>query len=119
MKLCNIGVRALIKRNNKVLLVQRSENSAKSGYWELPGGKTDCQKPTIAIRREIKEETGLNTLKFKPRKSLKDGKYTVIYFDVKASGKVKLQESEAQGYGWFTNKEAKKLNLVSHTRRII
>jgi len=116
---CNVGVRAIIKRNNKLLLVQRSKNSPKSGYWELPGGKTDCQKPIKAIRREIKEETGLKASNLREKKTLKDGKYIVKYFNAKVSGKVKIQESEVQEYGWFTKKEAKKLNLVSHTRRII
>jgi 8-oxo-dGTP pyrophosphatase MutT (NUDIX family) len=117
-KLCFTSVRAIIKRGDKILLAQRSNKTKNGGYWEFPGGKVECRDPKKAVKREVKEEIGLN---FKPKlvKESKVGKYFVRYYNGKASGKIKMQKSEIQGIGWFTKNQARKLNLVKHTRRLI
>lgn len=55
-----LTVRAIIKRDNKVLLLRRAGgNPLYSGLYELPGGKVDFgEDPRAAIQREIQEETG-------------------------------------------------------------
>lgn len=54
-----IGV---IEKEGKYLLVRRSEKNSSSGKWVFPGGKIqEDEKPKKAVKREIKEETGLNT----------------------------------------------------------
>lgn len=57
-----ISVRAVIKHNDKTLLVRRA-NGRKSilGKYELPGGKLSYgEQPDDALRRYLKEDTGLN-----------------------------------------------------------
>ena len=52
-----VGVRAIILYNRKVLLMRRS-NADK--IWECPGGKVEFGEGLQdALRREIKEEAGL------------------------------------------------------------
>ena len=63
MKEFILGVKAIVIHNKKVLLLQRSRNrkSGKGyGEWEFPGGKVEFGEDFhTTLRREIKEETGL------------------------------------------------------------
>lgn len=55
-----ITVRALVKKDQKTLLVRRSVQVAKGqGLFELPGGKLDFgESPESALAREVREELG-------------------------------------------------------------
>lgn len=59
-----IAVRAIIKQDDKVLLLRRSGGNPKfEGFYELPGGKVEFgQDPKAALQREVLEETGLEVL---------------------------------------------------------
>lgn len=51
-KLFNVGIKAIIKRNDKVLIVKNIK-----GFWEVPGGRMNGNE-TIeqTLRRELTEE---------------------------------------------------------------
>ena len=54
-----VAVAVLLKKNDRVLLVQRSYDPQK-GYWTLPSGFVDAgEDPVEAASRECLEETGL------------------------------------------------------------
>ena len=54
-----LGVGALIFDGRKILLVERGKEPLK-GYWSLPGGLLETgEKLEEGIRREVREETGL------------------------------------------------------------
>lgn len=57
-----IGVGGIVfNRQNQVLLIQRNQPPA-IGLWSIPGGKLEAGETlTAACKREIKEETGLET----------------------------------------------------------
>ncbi|WAK01662.1 NUDIX hydrolase [Methylobacter sp. YRD-M1] len=57
-----IGVGGIVfNRQNQVLLIQRNQPPAM-GLWSIPGGKLEAgESLTEACKREIKEETGLET----------------------------------------------------------
>lgn len=56
-----ITVRAIIKHDDKVLLIKRSGGNPQfANLFELPGGKVDFgEDPKAALQRELAEETGL------------------------------------------------------------
>ena len=62
MKYLNVAA-ALIINNDKVLLCQREEDDDFGLMWEFPGGMIEAaETPEEAVKREIKEETGLNII---------------------------------------------------------
>ena len=59
-----ITVRAVIKQDDKVLLLRRSGGNPQfEHFYELPGGKVDFgEDPKATLQREVAEETGLEVL---------------------------------------------------------
>lgn len=56
-----IGVKAIIEKDNKILLIKRSSKYEElENAWDIPGGRLDFgEEPEDGLRREIFEETGL------------------------------------------------------------
>ena len=53
-------VAALIVRNNKILICQRTRHQTMPLKWEFPGGKIELgEKPEQALHRELEEELGI------------------------------------------------------------
>src|SRR6478736_5377799 len=51
---------AIIFKNDKILVTQRSENMSLPLKWEFPGGKVEPNENALeCIKREIKEELNL------------------------------------------------------------
>ena len=54
-------VAALILKDGKVLVCQRTRHQSMPLKWEFPGGKIeDGEQPRDALRRELEEELGIN-----------------------------------------------------------
>ena len=54
-------VAALILRNGKMLICQRTKHQPLPLKWEFPGGKIEeGEQPRDALRRELEEEIGID-----------------------------------------------------------
>ena len=53
---------ALVDRQGRVLVQQRSAHRSMAGLWEFPGGKVEAgETPEQALIRELHEELGIET----------------------------------------------------------
>jgi mutator protein MutT len=53
-------VAAVVERDGRYLITRRLEGTHLAGLWEFPGGKIlPGEKPADALRRELKEELGV------------------------------------------------------------
>lgn len=53
---------AVMEKDGKILLAQRRQGDALGGKWEFPGGKIEPgETPEQCLRRELKEEFGVET----------------------------------------------------------
>lgn len=54
-------VAAVIEKNGKVLVCQRTRHQTMPLKWEFPGGKIEeGEQPRDALRRELEEELGID-----------------------------------------------------------
>lgn len=124
-----IGVGAVVIQDDEVLLIRRGK-PPKMGEWSLPGGAQELGEPIQqALRREVKEETGLDVevLDFLGIIDLIDHTsddavryhYTLIDYLASPVGGVLCAGSDASDARFFKLEEALALPLWSETRRII
>lgn len=113
----------VFNRNGKFLTMRRT-HTAPSGplSWDLPGGVVDYgEKPVAAIRREIKEETGLAVKNLIPfdveAHTSKNGEYwiTVLYAAEASSGKFSVSW-EHDLHKWVTKTEFLKMKIKAGFR---
>jgi len=112
------SVKALTQYENRFLLLKKEDFIG--GEYDLPGGRKNPQEnDESALKREVKEETGLDIKIIKllnswsldlPEKGIHlDGK---TYLCESYSDKVKISE-EHGGYVWVTREGLRKYNLPS------
>lgn len=129
-----VVITAIIVKDKKYLITRCSLSKKRfPGMWTVPGGKLETDdylklpKDTKyywynvleqVLRREVKEEVGLKIKNIEYVTSLatvhKDSNPSLV-ISCKAdyaSGKVKLQEGEADQFAWVSLKEAKKCDLI-------
>jgi|WetSurMetagenome_2_1015567.scaffolds.fasta_scaffold234657_3 8-oxo-dGTP diphosphatase len=114
-----VGVKVFLKNlQGKYLLLKRSKpyEGNTMPKWDIPGGRIISGEPLfIALKREVKEETGLvlqDSLRILSAQDILrvEGRHTVrITYLGKAKGKIKLDYKEHTEAGWFTIAEIKKL----------
>ena len=124
--ICTVG--ALIFNDaNQVLMVRTQK---WSGLWGIPGGKTKFGETSeAALRREIKEETGLEIedIQFalvqdciRSKEFYREAHFVLLNYTGRARGvaEVRLNE-EAQEFRWVTLAQALCMDLNQPTRVLI
>jgi len=121
-------VGALVVNDKGELLLVRSVKWGEK--YTVPGGHIELgERAEDAILREVKEETGLDTLSegllivqqaIYPKDYYKHEHYIFMDYVCRArSPEVKLDGRELQSYVWVKPEEALKLDLEEYTRRFV
>lgn len=120
-------VGALVMRDDGRVLVVRT--AKWSGLWGIPGGKIEWGEPSEeALRRELREETGLEVRDIQfvmvqdaisPPEFYKDAHFLLLNYTCRVDGSdVVVLNEEAQEHAWVTRDEARALAL-NHPTRIL
>jgi ADP-ribose pyrophosphatase YjhB (NUDIX family) len=128
-----LGVGALIftraGRRGPILLVERGGKPLK-GYWSLPGGLVEPGEPLEdAVRREVKEETGLEIQPMRLfeifQRIMRDAKGRVEYHYVLADyvckvvgGKLRAGDDVSRAE-WARRSELERYRLTEGTLEVI
>ena len=110
----------IVDNDNKILLLKRSSDPKiwQPSKWALVGGAIEKgETPEQAVKREIKEETGLDISKFIKSFSIQKNPDSIEHiFACRYDGEptdIKLNE-ENTNYGWYDVDEMKFLDIVPH-----
>ncbi len=124
-----VGVGAVILGDDGVLLIQRGK-PPRAGSWSLPGGAQELGETIAeAARRELLEETGLETEILglidvvDSIRNDADGAveyhYTLVDLAARVTGGTLAAGGDAMDARWFSLKEIGSMDLWSETKRII
>ena len=120
------ATKAFIRYNDKILILRESGNyqdGTNEGYFDIPGGRVEPgQKFDESLRREIKEETGLNIAignpffvnEWRPQKNGEQWQIIGIFFECDAdTEKINLSKDHDK-FEWINPKEYKNFNLIKN-----
>ena len=105
----------------RVLLTRRPPGKVRAGLWEFPGGKVHPgELPEEALRRELREELGLETRVIRElariRHAYPDITIELLLFEVEALGSPKGLEK--QEIGWFPPETLENTSLCPADRNL-
>jgi 8-oxo-dGTP pyrophosphatase MutT (NUDIX family) len=109
-------VLALLRRRGRWLLQRRHPgNPVLPGLWEFPGGKAEPGESLLqALRRELREETGLELRTASPCGVL-EGAPPLHPYLVEADGEPRSELA----WGWFTLEETRRLPVPPRNRDLL
>ncbi|MFA6391234.1 MAG: NUDIX domain-containing protein [Patescibacteria group bacterium] len=122
------ATKAFIKYNGKILILRESgkyKDGTNEGYYDIPGGRVKPgQRFDESLRREIKEETGLNIAigdpffvnEWRPEKNGELWQIVGIFFECQAdTDQVNLSDDHDK-YEWINPKEYMKFKLIDNLK---
>lgn len=120
------AVSAACIRDARVLLVLRGRAPAKDLY-AFPGGRVETGETLeAAMRRELREETGLDALRYTPFREVRLGAiepgpavYLLTVFLVTEAAGALVAGDDAADAGWFTLAEAEDLPITPSTLAVV
>lgn len=119
------AVAGIIMRGDKVLLTKRTRLIVEGGKWCLPGGHIKkCERIEDALKREVKEEIGLDIKKpmflFFHEEFVKRLNLHAIVFVFVAEMNEKVKKNwEVSEIGWFDRKEIDNMDFAFTHRDIL
>ncbi len=125
-----VGAGAVVHDGSRVLLVRR-RFPPNEGRWALPGGLVELGETVEeAAVREVREETGLDVsieglldvgTDIHPGKGPRPRyHYILVDYAARATGASRVVlNGESSSFGWFSEPEARRLDMSEGTRRVL
>ncbi len=124
-----VGVGAVVVRDGRALIIRRAHEPRK-GEWSLPGGHLDLGESLFdAVRREVKEETGLDVHPgpivetFDRVHRDPDGRiryhFVIVDFVCEAPTGEAVAGSDAEAVAWVTAAELEDYGVNAHAAAVI
>ena len=124
-----VGVGALIFRRGRILMAQRGKEPLKD-YWSLPGGALELGESLDAgVRREVREETGLEVQPLKVVKIferiIRDASgepeyhYVLVDYLCRVSGGTLHAGDDVCAVMWVEREALKQLQITEGTLAVI
>jgi 8-oxo-dGTP diphosphatase len=124
-----VGVGAVVVRDGRALIVKRGHEPRK-GEWSLPGGLVNLGESLVdAVRREVKEETGLDVHPgpivetFDRVHRDPDGRiryhFVIIDFVCESPGGDAVAGSDAEAVTWAAAAELDAFGVNAHAAAVI
>ena len=96
-----VSVAAVVVNDDRKVLLLNHVLRPRSG-WGFPGGFLDAdESASDAIKREVKEETGIGLSNLMLYRVLTNGTHVEIIFSARPIGVPKVQSSEIYELSWF------------------
>jgi len=96
-----VSVAAIITNDRNEILLLNHVLRPFSG-WGIPGGFIEAgEQPDAAVRREIREETGLELTNLEMMRVRTIKRHVEILFRAAATGKGEVKSREINALGWF------------------
>ncbi len=124
-----VGSGALIHKGGKILLVKR-KNDPNRGRWALPGGLVELgERVEDAVRREVREEVGLdihleglldvvNDIHYDDRCKVRYHYILVDFLAKPTGGRLRLN-SESSSSRWFDPEQVQGANTSDNTKTVV
>jgi 8-oxo-dGTP pyrophosphatase MutT (NUDIX family) len=114
-------VSCYLEHEGMFALLHRHDHKSQGGKWGVPAGKVEADEEiTVAMKRELKEETGVEVMKenleYFTKLYVRHGGYDFVYhiFRTEFSSRpgIQLSEKEHTSFRWVFPTEALTLDLV-------
>lgn len=111
-----VAVGAVVVRDGRLLLVRRGRGVGR-GRWSLPGGRVEAGETLAqALRRELREETGLDgtvgALCGVAERIGADHHYVILDYWVDVGGREPVAGDDAAAVRWAGRADLDRLDLV-------
>jgi len=124
-----VGVGGVVVRDGRALIVKRA-HEPRRGEWSIPGGTVELGEPlTDAVRRELREETGLEVIvgpvveMFDRIHRDGDGRiryhFVIIDYLCEAPAGEPVAGTDAEAVAWVTGEELESYDVNAHALAVI
>ena len=119
-----VATKAFVKHGDRVLILRESSkysDGANAGRWDVPGGRLEPgQRFLESLRREVREETGLepeigrpfHASEWRPTVRGEEWQIVGIYFECRADSEAVVLSEDHDVFEWIRPEDFRNYELI-------